>query len=607
MIQRIKKIFIGKPLPNWEYKHQRLSKKIALAVFSSDSLSSVAYATEEILIVLMTAGAAALSYALPIALVILFLLWILILSYRETIKAYPNGGGAYIVAKENISTIAGLVAASALLLDYILTVAVSVAAGVAAVTSVYPGFLEHKVIIGIVVVFLIGLLNLKGIKESGVIFAIPTYLFLFSFMIMIGVGFFRYFTGQIVPTPAETIPILNGLSLFLLLRAFSSGCAALTGIEAVSDGVPAFKTPESKNARTTLLIMAGLLTFLFFGITFLALHYQLTPVHDRTVISVLAENIFGRTPFFFIIQAFTMLILFLAANTSFADFPRLCFFLAKDKFLPKQFMQLGDRLVFTNGILFLSIASSILLILFHGNVHHLIPLYAVGVFTSFTLSQTGMIRRSLKLKQKGWKHALVINTIGAIMTFIALVIITSTKFMSGAWIIVILIVILVLIFKKINIHYCSIAKQLSTSNIKAPIDLRGNRHKIVVLVQSFHQGIVKSLRFAKTFSSDVVAVHIDISGAERDRLIANWERFNPKMDLVIISSPYRVIIPRLMSYLDKLESEDPKLNVTIIIPEFVPKKWWHHILHNQTAFAIKAAIHFRPRTSYISVQYHLEE
>ncbi|MBN2367983.1 APC family permease, partial [Candidatus Woesearchaeota archaeon] len=435
MIKRIKRAVIGKPLPNWEYKHQRLPKTLALAVFSSDSLSSVAYATEEILLVLVTAGAAYLSYSLPISLIILFLLWVLIMSYRQTIQAYPHGGGAYSVAKENLGKYPGLVAASALLLDYMLTAAVSVAAGVAALTSAFPVLLPYKVLMGVLLMLFIAILNLKGVKESGVIFAIPTYLFIISFLTMIIVGMYRYATGQIVPLPTEEITAVTGFSLFLLLRAFSSGCAALTGIEAVSNGVPAFKQPESKNARITLVIMAILLTVLFFGITFLAQQYHVTPHHERTIVSYLAENILGRNLFYYIIQAFTMLILVLAANTSFADFPRLCFFLAKDKFLPRQFLQLGDRLVFSNGIMFLGIASSLLIILFGGSVHHLIPLYAVGVFTSFTISQSGMVKKNCYEKNKDWK-AIWINSIGAMMTLVALIIITITKFMAGAWIIV---------------------------------------------------------------------------------------------------------------------------------------------------------------------------
>jgi amino acid transporter len=601
---KLKHLMIGRALPNWEYKHQRLSKTIGLAVFSSDSMSSVAYATEEILMVLVTAGLAILGYSIPIALIILLLLWVLIISYRQTIHAYPKGGGAYSVAKENLGEYPGLVAASALLLDYILTVSVSVAAGVAAVTSAFPIFLHHKVAIGLIVIAIITILNLKGVKESGLIFSIPTYLFIFSFFAMIIVGFIKYFTGNLMPLEHETVVPIAGLSVFLLMRAFSSGCAALTGVEAISNGVQAFKKPESKNAQATLVTMALILTGLFFGITFLAYQYHIIPHHDRTVVSILAEAIFGKTWAFYVIQAFTMLILFLAANTSFADFPRLCFFLAKDTYLPRQFMQLGERLVFSNGIIFLGLASSILIIIFKGSVHLLIPLYAVGVFTSFTLSQTGMVRKN---KRERKRKAMFVNLAGAIMTFIALSIIAYTKFLTGAWIIVILIPMLVILFKRIHEHYHDVADQLSVCEVKYPIKLEKGKHLMIVLVPSFHKGVMHALKFANTFCNNVVAVHVDISGSQRDKLLEKWHKYVPKIKLVVLDSPYRLLVNRLTQYLDELEKKDKTLNVTVVIPEFVPKKWWHHILHNQTALALKTAIHFRKRTSYISVQYHLRK
>ena len=607
MIKKIKRFVIGKRLPSWEYKHQRLSKKIALAVFSSDSLSSVAYATEEILLVLMAAGTVALGYSIYISLVIIALLWILITSYRQTIKAYPKGGGAYIVAKDNLGKYASLFAGGALMWAYILTVAVSVAAGVAALTSAFPILLPYRVILALIALVFISILNLKGTKESGIIFSIPTYLFIITFFFMIVVGFIKYFTGQIVPMPSEALPVISGLSLFMLFRAFSSGSAALTGIEAVSDGVPAFKKPESENARITLLIMAVILTILFFGITFLSLQYNIIPHHDKTVVSVLAQNIFGNSLFYYVIQAFTMLILFLAANTGFADFPRLSFFLAKDKFLPNQFKQLGERLVFTNGILFLAAAAAVLIIVFKGSVHNLIPLYAVGVFTTFTISQAGMVKRSFRLRDKGWKKKALINSIGAVMTFIALIISAITKFVEGAWVIIILILLWVFVFIKIEGHYKKLANQLSVAKLKKPIKLKSEKHMMIVLVPSFHKGIIKAIRFAKSFCKNVKAIHVDISGAEKEKLLLKWKKFKPDIDLIIIDSPYRVITEVVMDYLDKIEKEDKNLDVTLVIPEFVPKKFWEHLLHNQTGLGLKTAIHFRKRTSYISIQYHLDE
>ncbi len=607
LYEKLKKFIIGDALPNWEYKHQRLSKKLALAVFSSDALSSVAYATEEILLVLLTVGVFALGYSIPISLLIIFLLTILIISYRQTIMAYPNGGGAYIVAKENLGETPGLIAAAALLLDYILTAAVSVAAGVAALTSAFPELFPYKVAFGVSVIIFISIMNLKGIKESGITFAIPTYLFLFSFLTMIFIGFIRYFTGNIQVLPHTEIMFSSGVSLFLLMRAFSSGCAALTGVEAISNGVPAFKKPENHNARTTLTIMAFFLSLLFFGITFLSYQYGITPSHDRTVVSMLAESIFGKTIFFFIIQAFTMLILFLAANTSYADFPRLSYFLAKDRYMPNQFKHLGDRLVFSTGILFLGIASSGLIILFQGSVHQLIPLYAVGVFTSFTLSQTGMVVKNSRDKKEKWKRKAFVNGFGAIMTFVALLIIASTKFMSGAWIILVLIPTIIFVFKKINRHYTDLSEQLSVNGLRAPIKLKKGKHKMIVLVSSFNKAIIQSLEFAKTFCNDVEAVHVNMSGSESKKLLEKWNKYKPGIKLVLIESPYRRMLQPLLRYLDEVEGKDKNLNVTLIIPEFVPKRWWHFFLHNQTGLSLKAAIHFRPRTSYISLQYYLNK
>ncbi|MFH2021579.1 MAG: APC family permease [archaeon] len=606
MLQKIKRFLIGDALPNWEYKHQRLPKSVALAVFSSDSMSSVAYATEEIVLALLTAGTMALMYALPISIAILALLWILIFSYRQTIDAYPKGGGAYSVAKDNLSPTLGLVAASALLLDYILTVSVSVAAGVAAVVSVFPQVYIYRILIGVFVIFLISLINLKGIKESGMVFSIPTYLFIISFLVMIAVGFFRFFTGTLTPLIIENqVEALSSLSLFLILRAFSSGCAALTGIEAITNGVPAFKSPESKNARTTILWMAIILTTLFFGITFLGHYLGVVPSHDRTLVSIIAESIFGRTFFFFFIQAATMMILFMAANTSFADFPRLCFFLAKDNYLPHQFKQLGDRLVFSNGIIFLGVISSIVIIAFKGIVHNLIPLYAVGVFTSFTLSQTGMVYRHFRIREKGWKKGAAINMIGAITTAVVTLIIGYTKFMGGAWIIIILILLLVLLFKKINNHYMDVAEELSVAKLKS-MKYKKEKHIYVVLVPSFSKAVVGAITYARNLSEKVIAVHVDISGADTDNLKRYWKKFRPQIPLKIIESPFRKFMQPLMTYINQIE-KDPKVNVTVVIPEFVPKHWWHSLLHNQTALALKTKIHFRKRTNYISLQYHLHK
>ncbi|MFH0875357.1 MAG: APC family permease [archaeon] len=608
MLRKIKRFIIGEALPNWEYKHQRLSKKVALAVFSSDAMSSVAYSTEEVAIVLITAGAVAMSFSLPIALAILVLLWVLVFSYRQTVEAYPKGAGSYTVAMENLGITPGLAAASSLLIDYILTVSVSVAAGVAALTSAFPLLIPYKVVIGVGVVFIIMLINLKGVKESGLFFAFPTYIFILSYLAMIGVGFYRFFTGTLEPTIIqEHAPILTSISIFFILRAFSGGCTALTGVEAISNGVLAFKKPEADNAKKTLVWMGIIMTIMVFGITFLGYQLHVQPEHSRTFVSLIAENLFGRTFFYFVIQAATMFILFLAANTSFADFPRLCYFHARDNFMPRQFTQLGDRLVFSNGIMFLAICSSALIVLFKGGVHQLIPMYAVGVFTSFTLSQAGMIKRHITLKHKHWVHSVIINGIGFILTLIVLIIVIITKFTHGAWFVLILVVFFNFLFKGIRKHYDSVGEQLKVNDFSCSQVVKKEEHILIVMVPSFNQGVVKALSFAKNFCKNVVAVHINISKKESAKLHHDWEKCKPGIKLITVESPYRELVGPFLKYIDELEAKNPKLNITVVIPEFVPIKWYHHFLHNHTGLALKTAIHFRKRVSYIAVQYHLEK
>ncbi|MBN2422986.1 amino acid permease [Candidatus Woesearchaeota archaeon] len=450
-------------------------------------------------------------------------------------------------------------------------------------------------------------MNLKGTRESGIAFSIPTYFFIISFLVMILIGFMRYFTGTLTPAVVDyQLTVVSGASVFFLLRAFSSGCVALTGIEAVSNGVLAFKKDESKNAVKTLFAMAILLSVLFFGITFLSIKMNIVPSLERTVVSIIAENLFGKTMFFYVLQACTMLILFLAANTSFADFPRLCFFLAKDNYLPNQFKRLGDRLVFSNGIMFLGLSASLLLVLFGASVHNLIPLYAVGVFTSFTLSQAGMTKRHFALKSRNWRLSALVNILGTIMSFTVLIIIAVSKFTEGAWIIIILIPIFVFIFKKIHGHYTNLAGQLSVADLKK-IRFKKEKHLLIVLVPSFHKGIIKALNFAKTFSDKVIAVHFKLTDRDTENVLKYWKKFNVPVKLDIVDSPYRTLISPLNAYLDRIEKRDPNLQVIVIIPEFVPKKGWHHFLHNQTGLALKTNIHFRKRTSFISIQYHLEK
>jgi len=669
----LKRFIIGRALRTEQAAHERLSKKTALAVFSSDALSSTAYATEEILLVLAVAvaygQAGAFKYVVPVSIGIGVLLVIVAISYRQTIHAYPSGGGAYIVAKENLGTNAGLVAGAALLVDYVLTVAVSIAAGVAAITSMMQGTRyawldDHKVLLCLICIAFIALANLRGVRESGALFAAPTYAFLISFLFMIGYGLFSYYTyGGAAPIPgAEEIKTAEGykiqpLTLFLLLGAFSNGCAALTGIEAISNGVPAFKKPEAKNAATTLVIMAALLTTMFLGTSVLAYLYGVHPHEHETVISQFARIMFTGPMawFYYVVQIATALILVLAANTSFADFPRLGSLLARDRFLPRQFATRGDKLVFSNGIVMLAIFASILVIAFGGDTSRLIPLYAVGVFLSFTLSQSGMVRHWLKERaqsakrngnkrrgedihytqstvdaeslpdaeleasdQRGstfvtdevtdsshWKKSIVINAIGAIATFIVLCVFIATKFIHGAWIVVVVVPLLVFMFRAIHKHYVGVAKQLSTEGLE---DLRPIKHAVIVPISGIHRGVVAALQYAKSIApGHVQAVYVDFDEEATAKLREKWERWGAGVKLVVLPSPYRELTRPLLRYIARLERKNSNDVVTVLLPEFVPAKWWQHLLHNQSSLMLKGALLFKEGVIVISVPYHLKQ
>jgi amino acid transporter len=670
----LKRFIIGRALRTEQAAHERLSKKTALAVFSSDALSSTAYATEEILLVLAAAAvygqAGAFRYVVPISIGIGVLLVIVTTSYRQTIHAYPSGGGAYIVAKENLGTNAGLVAGASLLVDYVLTVAVSIAAGVAAITSMMQGtryaWLDHhKVFLCLIFIGFIALANLRGVRESGALFAAPTYAFLISFLFMIGYGLFSYYSyGGAAPIPGpEEIKIAEGyklqpLTLFLLLGAFSNGCAALTGIEAISNGVPAFKKPEAKNAATTLVIMAGLLTTMFLGTSVLAYLYGVHPHESETVISQFARIMFSGPMawFYYVVQIATALILVLAANTSFADFPRLGSLLARDRFLPRQFATRGDKLVFSNGIVMLAIFSSVLVIAFAGDTSRLIPLYAVGVFLSFTLSQSGMVRHWLKVRsqapkknargrkrreddihytqstvdreplpdaeleasdQRGstfitdevtdgthWKKSIVVNALGAVATFIVLCVFIATKFIHGAWIVVVVIPLLVFMFRAIHKHYVGVAKQLSTEGLG---ELPPIKHTVIVPISGIHRGVVSALQYAKSIAPDhVQAVYVDFDEEATAKLREKWERWGAGVKLVVLPSPYRELTRPLLRYISRLERKNHNDVVTVLLPEFVPAKWWQHLLHNQSSLMLKGALLFKEGVIVISVPYHLK-
>jgi amino acid transporter len=603
-LSRLKRAFLGSPLPTAQSRHERLAKTTALAVFASDALSSVAYATEEILLVLVLAGSAALSYALPISIAIAILIAIVVSSYRQTIRAYPQGGGAYIVSKDNLGAPAGLVAGAALLIDYVLTVAVSVAAGIAALTSAVPGLFPYRPWLCVAAVVLIAVVNLRGIRESGKLFAAPTYLFIASLGVLIVYGGAGAIFDFLPEAPYQRHPPgLEGVGLFLFLRAFASGCTALTGVEAVSDGVPAFKRPEAHNARIVLTWLGVILIVLFIGITFLAYDFGIAPRHEETVVSQLARHVFGSGALYFELQAVTMLILLLAANTSFADFPRLSFFLARDRFIPRQFATQGDRLVFSNGILILGGLAALLLVIFRGDTHALIPLYAVGVFLSFTLSQASMVRRWLRLKEEGWWWRWWLNAVGALVTGLVMITIAATKFTHGAWIVVLLIPTLVAVFVMVHRHYEEVAVQLSLDAFSPPPPMTNT---VLVLVGDIHRGVIKAIQYAKTLSPNAKAVFVETDPERTRRLEEKWGRYGMGVPLIVLTSPYRSLLGPLTKYVDHLQNQGENHVVTIVLPEFIPARWWQLGLHNQTAFLIKGAMLFRKNVIVTDVPYHLQ-
>ena len=605
LFTRIKRLLLGEPLSNQMAEHETIPKWKALAVLSSDALSSVAYATEEIIIPLAAFGALAMNWSLPIALGIALLLMILTASYRQTIDAYPNGGGAYIVAKENLGTYAGLVAGASLLIDYVLTVAVSIASGVENLGSAFPIIHQHREFVGSIIILLMAVFNLRGIRESANIFVFPTYFFIFSMLATIGAGFWNLVTHSDVIHEGVQQMAYPALPIFLILRSFSSGCSALTGIEAISNGIPMFEAPGQKNAKKTLFWMSLILGVLFLGITLLVHFYQITPHAGQTSVSLLAQAVFGHTKAYYFVTTSTALILLLAANTSYADFPRLSSLLAKDRFLPRQLASLGDRLVFSNGILGLSFSAVLLLFLFRGETHRLIPLYAVGVFLSFTLSQVGMVVHHLREREKGWARSIIFNTIGAITTFVVLIVIGFTKFFLGAWMVVFFIPILVSIFLKIHQHYLAIGAELTLNHMEAPQRLEPVYHTVIVPISGVHRGVVDALRYALTIGNDVRACYVEIDSSATERVKAEWQKWAHEIPFVILKSPYRSVITPVLEYIDDVEKTAHGDMITVIIPEFVTKKWWHQILHNQTAFMIRAALMFRKGKVVTSVRYHL--
>jgi amino acid transporter len=606
VLGKIRRILIGEPLPNEAEISERLTNAKALAIFASDAMSSVAYATEEILLVLAVAGSrGGLEYSIFISMAIALLLGAVAFSYRQTVFAYPNGGGSYIVSKENLGVIPGLIAAAALLLDYVLTVSVSIAAGTAAITSAFPELQPFTVpiAVGFVAIMVIG--NLRGLRESGNIFAVPTYIFIAALSLMIGVGLWRLLTGQ-PPVEPLPIPILGDepVTLWLLLTAFSAGSVAASGTEAIANGVPAFKPPESKNAARTLVVMAVVLACFFLGISFLAHQYHIVPVQDETVVSQLARAIFGRNFFYYLIQFSTMMILILAANTSFNGFPRLAWILAQDGFMPHQFAHRGDRLAFSNGIVILGLVAGALIVAFEGDTHLLIPLYAVGVFLAFTMSQIGMVVHWRKTGKPGWQKNAAINAFGAVLTLIALLIAATTKFSRGAWIIIVALPLLVALSLLIHRHYQTVRAQLRLNKQKA--STAPLRQIIIVPVADLNRAAQRALDFARGLEEQVYAVHVTEEPDEAKGLARELLEYDPKIKLIVLQSPYRAVLGPLLNYIDALHQQDPDAFVTVIVPEFLTAHWWQGILHNGTAARLNRALKPHPNVAVVNVPFVLE-
>ncbi|MDR9794686.1 APC family permease [Aeribacillus sp. FSL K6-2848] len=608
----LKRLFIGSPMETKRLKHEKLPKWKALAVFSSDALSSVAYATEEILLVLMILGTSVFFYSLPIALAIVGLLVIVTLSYRQIIYAFPSGGGAYVVARDHINTTTSLVAGAALMIDYVLTVAVSISSAVAALTSAFPALLTWKVEIAIALVLLLMILNLRGITESATVFAYPTYLFIISVLVLIIAGGWKLynegwhgFNYANHATPEHFFA--SGYGVFILLRAFSSGCSAMTGVEAISNGVPSFRPNSSKNAAITMGWMSLLLGFMFLGITILSAGFGVTPAEHKTVISQIGSHVFGNSILFYIFQMITMLILVLAANTSFAGFPQLVSIIATDRYLPRSLAARGDRLVFSNGIILLSILAIILIIIFHGKTHSLIPLYAVGVFLSFTIGQYGMIKKIWKEKSKSNMATLSIIITGTIATGLVTIITVIAKFTHGAWLVIVAIPLIVVLFNKIHAHYETLAQQLKLDKSDRTETKEIVTPKVIIPISGISKVVDQSVQYAKSISDDITAITIVFAEEEEQKIRDKWYKLYPDIELKIIYSPYRTILSPLLDYINKVEKETKGATITILMPQFIVKKWWHTLLHNQTAIFLRFFLILKKDIVIATLPYHLKE
>jgi amino acid transporter len=611
----LKRLVVGRPLASAELSHRRLLKVFALAIFASDAISSTAYATEEILHVLVPIAATeALEYLIPISIVVTILLVIVVSSYRQVIHAYPNGGGSYIVSKDNLGEKPALVAAGSLLIDYTLSVAVAISAGTAAITSAAPSLRDHRVLLCLGFITLIMLANLRGLKESARVFAVPTYVYVLTLGGLIVYGLYRSYTGDLDALPAveeryeeftEQGALLTGVTAYALMRAFSSGAVALTGVEAISNGVPAFQKPESKNAATTLMMMGAILASAFFGISVLAHRLRPTLSEDETILSIMAGAVWGDGSFFyFLFQGATAGILLLAANSSFAGFPQIASILARDGYLPRQLHNRGDRLVFSNGIIALALAAGTLIVIFGGVTTALIPLYAVGVFAGFTLAQTGMVRYHKRNQTPGWRARRAVNFVGAIATGIVLLVVIVSKFTIGAWIPVALIPLIVFVLLRVKRHYDRV-----NAALQVPEGYRARRHThtVVVLVGTVHRATLAAIAYAKSLAPDrLVALTVAAEPEEAERIQEQWERFHIDVPLRVLSSPYRELSGPVLKELDDLDAQYDNDIITVILPEFVLTKWYEQLLHNQSALVLKGRLLFRRNTVVVSVPYHID-
>ena len=611
----LKKIMLGRPLETAEEIHQRLNKFKALAVFGSDAISSSAYATEAALVILATAGNGALHIAFYEAIAVVVLLSIVAFSYRQTVYAYPNGGGSYIVSRENLGVMPGLIAAAALMIDYVLTVAVSIGAGAAAVTSAMiasghapPSSINLNIVLSLIFIAIITFGNLRGVRQSGTIFSIPTYLFIVSLSVMLAVGLFKVATGTL--HPASSLPALQvaqpaaAISLWLILRSFSAGAVAMSGTEAISNGVPAFQKPESRNASRTLIIMAAVLGVFFLGVSYLAMHLKLVPGNE-TIISQVARSVFGTNAFYIIFQVATMGILIIAANTAFADFPRMASIMARDNYMPHQFTDRGDRLAFSTGIIALGGIAALLIVIFEGNVNSLIHLYAVGVFLAFCLSNSGMVVHWWKKRGLKWKSSIVINGIGAVVTASILVICVVTKFMFGAWIVVLLVPLLVATFFMIHRHYENVAKQLTI----VPEQLPSSKldQLVIVPIEDVDYASLRAIAFARTISPDAIILHVSTDPESAAVVKQGINTYAPDLKLIVVDSPYRSLVQPLLSYMNAVHSQRPDAFVTIVLPRFITAHWWERLLHEHTALRLRKACEKHPNIAVVVVPYLLEK